>query len=127
MKNNRVFGVAMIPDKIIYRKPNALVNEPHNVYFTAETIAKARTNFHKNNCEGNVNIEHSGVQVDGVKLTQSFLIDEKNKTNLPEEFQDLPIGTWMVEYEIENGEVWQLVMDKKLNGFSIEGIFTYTK
>jgi len=127
MKKNRIFGVAMIPDKIIYRNPNALVNEPHYVYFTAETIAKARNSFHKNNCEENVNIEHSGILVEGVKLTKSFLISEDNKTQLPEEFLDMPIGTWMVEYDIENEEVWQLIKDKKLNGFSIEGIFTYRK
>jgi hypothetical protein len=125
MNKNRVFGPVMIPDKEIYRNANHLVNEPHNVVFPAATIAGFRERFHENNFDNNVNINHDGIQVTGVKLSKSFLIDQENKNSLPEEFKDLPIGTWMAEYEIENEEIWQLIQNKKLRGFSIEAILAY--
>ena len=33
----------------------------------------------------------------------------------------------MIEYRVDNQEVWQMIKDKKLNGLSIEGIFDYEK
>ena len=125
MDKNRVFGAVMIPDKVIYRNANHLVNEPHNVVFPSETIEEFYKRFHENNFDDVVNINHDGIQVTGVKLSKSFLIDKDNKINLPEEFQYLPIGTWMAEYEIENEEIWQLIQNKKLRGFSIEAILDY--
>ena len=107
------------------RGPNKVVNEPHKVFFTAETIVKIREKFHQNNFDNRVNINHDGVQVKGVELTQSFILSEENRNDLDSEFRELPAGTWMVEYRIDNEDIWQQIKDKKLNGFSVEGIFNY--
>ncbi len=125
MKKNIVFGPAMIPDTKIYRNPNNTIKEQHEVYFSAKTIAQLREKFHENNFEKNVTINHDGINLTGVVLTNSFLIDSNNRFDLHEEFSDLPDGTWMVEYVIENEEIWEKVKTKKLNGFSIEGLFKY--
>jgi hypothetical protein len=125
MMGNYVLGAAMIPDVKMLRPPNSKVDEHHFVYFSAETIAIARKKFHTNNREDCVNINHDGVQVTGVKLTKSFIINHENIHHLDKEFASLPIGTWMIEYLIENEDIWRKIQDKKLNGFSIEGIFDY--
>src|SRR5581483_6613978 len=104
-----------IPDKEILRGPNKVVNDYHMVKFSADTIRKMREKFHKNNFDNKVNINHDGVQVDGVTMTKSFLLDSETRKTIATEFADLPDGTWMVEYEITNEKVWQMVQDKKIN------------
>lgn len=122
---NRIFGPVLIPNKRIYRNPNEAVDEPHYIFFSSETIRKLRKRFHDNGYDNNVDINHDGVIVKGVKLTKSFIIDKENAKNLPNEFQHLPQGTWMVEYQIDNEEMWRQIGDKKLNGFSINGVVGY--
>jgi len=115
-KLQKVFGPALNPDKKIYRNPNKEIKEPYCIYFSADTIAKLRKKFHENNFENNVNINHDGIQVNGVKLTKSFIIDKDNKSQLPSEFNHLPLGSWMIEYQIDNDEIWKMVERKNLMG-----------
>jgi hypothetical protein len=125
ISNNFILGPTMIPDKKIFRRPNEKIDEPHYVVFSAETIAKCRNKFHAKNLDNKVNINHNGILLDGITMTKSFLISDENKNELPEVFKDLPNGTWMVEYHIQNEKVWKLISDKKINGFSVEGMFNY--
>ncbi|MEK6507016.1 XkdF-like putative serine protease domain-containing protein [Myroides sp. C4067] len=123
MKENIVLGVALIPDKLIYRQPNFKIMKEHYISFSAETIRSLRNKFHNDNREKNITINHNGQNLSGVELIDSFLINESNKNTLPYEFKDLPIGTWMIKYKIVNELIWQMIQEKKLNGFSIEGFF----
>ena len=125
--DNFILGPALIPDLKILRAPNSKVDDYHYVVFSAETILKIKNKFHAEKKDNNVNIEHSGKKVEGVFLTNSFIIDEVNKQTLDSKFDDLPIGTWMIEYKIENNEIYQLIKDKKINGFSPEGKFSYER
>lgn len=122
-----VFGPVMIPDKEIYRRTNNTIDEPHYVFFSKETIEKIRNDFHKSKLDNHVNINHDGILVEEVKLTKSFLINELNRSKLDAQFQDLPNGTWMAEYQIEHEEIWKLVVNEQIRGFSIEGMFDYYK
>ena len=125
ISNNYVLGPTMIPDKKIFRRPNEKVEEPHYVVFSAETIVECRKKFHKDNLENKVSLNHNCVLLEGITMTKSFLISNDNRCGLPEQFGQLPNGTWMIEYHVQNEKVWKLISDKKLNGFSIEGIFNY--
>lgn len=127
MEERIIFGPAMIPDLEIYRNPNNIIQEPHYVTFTKETIEQVWNKFHAKNYNNRVNINHDGIQVDNVEMTKSFLITLENKKELPDEFKDLPLGTWMIAYRIDNDQIWEMIKDKKLNGFSVEGIFTYSE
>ncbi len=122
---NRIFGPALIPNKLIYRNSNKSVNKPHKISFSEDVIEELRSRFHKNNLENKVNIKHDGVQINDVSLSKSFIVSEENKHDLQSEFKSLPIGTWMVEYIVDNADVWEMIKDKKLNGFSVEGVFGY--
>jgi len=115
----------MISNKEIYRNPNNFVNESHFVYFDAETIEKIRDKFHTKHYDNNVNINHNGIKVNRAKLTKSFILKDEYRSTLPDSLNDLPNGTWIIKYEIENEEIWKQIKDQKLNGFSVEGIFNY--
>ena len=123
---NRILGPAMIPDKKIYRNPNSAKNEPHYVFFSAKTISKLRDKFHADNLENRVDINHDGIYVKGVIMTKSFLIDDINRNEILPEFKDLPNGTWMIEYKVEDEKIWKNIKQKKLKGFSVEGLFIYS-
>lgn len=122
---NYVLGPALIPDKKILRAPNSKVDDYHYVFFSAETIMKIREKFHREKKDNNVNIEHNGELLNDIYLTKSFILDDTNILTIEDEFKDLPIGTWMVEYKVDNDKVWEMIQNKKLNGFSIEGTFNY--
>ena len=63
--------------------------------------------------------------IEGVQMSDSFIIDDDNRSHLSAEFQHLPNGTWMVEYLIEDDGLWAKLNSEKLNGFSVEGTFYY--
>jgi hypothetical protein len=127
MEDRIIYGPALTPDLKIYRNPNDLVNEPHMVFFSKETIEQIRTKFHKKNYDNNINIKHNGIRIQNVEMIKSFLIDENSNPSLPNEFKDLPLGTWMLAYKIENDEVWEMIKNNEIKGFSVEGIFEYVK
>ena len=124
MINNYIIAPVLIPNKKIIRNANNIINETHQIYFTEETIEQIRNDFHNNNCENLISINHNK-ELFGLKLTKSFLVNEKNKKYLPTKLLELPIGTWIIEYIVENEVVLQMIKEGKLNGLSLEGIFQY--
>ena len=73
-----------------------------------------------------VTVEHSD-KVDGVYLTESWIIEQsaKDKSNLYG--FTLPVGTWFGVYKVENEDVWNKVKDGSFRGYSIEGMFEHRK
>tara|TARA_R110002051_G_C8650085_1_gene487451 strand:+ start:121 stop:516 length:396 start_codon:yes stop_codon:yes gene_type:complete len=122
MKINLIFGPVLIPDKMVFRQANINIPEDHYIFFSKETIKELRDEFHEKKIENNITINHNGINVEGVFLTKSFIVNDNKREKLPKEFKNLPNGTWMAEYRIENKEIWKLNEENKLNGFSIEGI-----
>lgn len=122
---NYIQGPVLIPGKKILRGPNAKVDDYHYVVFSRETIIVIREKFHQEKKENNLNIEHNGILLKDIYLTKSFILDDTNIKLIVGEFKDLPIGTWIIEYRIENENVWKMIQDKIINGFSIEGTFNY--
>ena len=73
------------------------------------------------------NYEHSNQKFDGVYLVESWIVDgEQDKAyGLGYTKQDIPKGTWMVGYRVDNNEVWDMIKMGKVKGLSIEGNFEY--
>lgn len=118
----KLVGPIGIPNKLI-RRYDEDNDEEYFVYFTEETIAKLAEKFMKN---GNIhasNIEHNGIPVEGVYLTETWIIQdpEHDKSNLYN--QQYPKGTWMGMYRIDNPEIWKKIQNKEVKGFSFEGWF----
>lgn len=126
MTNKYILAPALIPNKKIIRNANNIINETHQIYFTEETIEQIRNDFHKKQCENLISINHNE-ETFGLTLIKSFLINDENKKQLPKEFLELPIGTWMIEYTVENDAVWKMIKEGEINGLSLEGIFQYDR
>jgi len=118
-----VTGPTMIPNRQIYRRSDS--GEEFNVFFSEETIIKCNELFFKRNQHQNTNIDHNELTMDGVTVIESWIIeDPKNDKSNSLGFTDLPKGTWMTSWKVDNIELWNKIKDENgPKGFSIEGNF----
>lgn len=117
-----VMGPAMIPNKMIKRTDeNGL---PYWVYFTEKTVQDISEDFFAKNRTNMTNVEHKEDTVTQRNtLLESWIIEDPNLDKSALYGFNLPKGTWMVSYKINDEETWKMVKEGKLNGFSIEGLF----
>lgn len=111
-----IYGAAMIPNMKIYRN-DAEFGE-YYVYFSEETIEKMASAFLKNH---RFNIMHSE-DTDAIEVLQSFILSDGIR---PQEFSDLPDGTWILKAHISDDALWGKVKEGALNGFSVESFLSY--
>jgi hypothetical protein len=119
-----ITGPLMIPNQLIYRN-NERFGE-HYVKFSSETIRQIAIKFAKKGYQKNVNLMHDAdMQVNGATMFESFISDSSRGVKPMEQFSDLPDGTWFGSFYVENPEVWKLVKEGNVRGFSVEGMFDY--
>jgi len=116
-----VTGPAMVPNQEIIRVDAQ--GNPYFVFFTEDTIEKAQEIFAKFGKTKSTNFEHE-VGMRDVTVVESWIVTDPNndKANALG-FKDIPKGTWMVSYKVDNDDLWQMVKDGQVMGFSIEGVF----
>ena len=118
-----VTGVAILTDTPIYR--NNKVYGEHFIVFTKEVVKKIVERYSKNNLLNSVNLQHRDDQfVDGVTMIESYFVN-RERGIVPTEFSNVPDGSWIVSFKVNNKEVWNKMLEKELNGFSIQGWFDY--
>ena len=117
-----VMGPVLIPDKKILRVDAQ--GQPYEVFFTKDTVADLARAYLKNKYTDSATLEHEE-NIDGVHLVESWIKTSKSdKSN--DYGLNVPIGTWMGQFYIENDEIWEeYVKEGKVKGFSIEGLFTH--
>ena len=116
-----VTGPAMIPNEKIIRFDKN--EEPFFVFFSDETIRLCNELFFKQSKQNTSNIDHT-TGIEGVTVIESWIIeDPKNDKALALGFEGLPKGTWMITYKVYNEEVWNMVKNGEVLGFSVEGMF----
>ena len=120
-----ITGALMLADTPIYRNDG---NGEYYVVFTKDTIKKIAQKYFKKGYQNNVNLQHdSGMVQDGVTMFESWIVDEKRGIMPMKGFEDVKDGSWFGSFKVENDEVWNLVKEGKVKGFSVEGIFNYSK
>lgn len=118
-----ITGVAMLADTPIYRN-NEHYGE-HYVVFSKETIRNIVEKYSKFGLQNLVNIEHSQERyVNDIFMIESYLID-KERGIVPNEFSDIPDGSWIVSFKVNNLAVWDEIKAGRVLGFSVEGLFSY--
>lgn len=117
-----VVGPLMIPDKLIMRLDEN--NDPYYVFFSKETVRAIANKMMRSKLLDKMNIEHNSD--DPVKgfMMESWIIEDSMRDKSQTYGFDLPVGTWMGMYKVENEDVWEMVKQQKLKGFSIEGFFS---
>ena len=117
-----VTGAAMIPNQEIIRMDAE--DKPYFVYFTEETIEKAQEVFAKYGKTKSTNFEHKTGMRD-VTVVESWIVtDPSNDKSNALGFSDIPKGSWMVSYKVDNDDLWKKVKNGEVKGFSIEGVFS---
>ena len=117
-----ITGVVCLADTPIYR-----YNERYGEYyvvFSKETIQKMVEKFAKMDLFKSVNLQHDDTKfVDGIYMVESYITDKERGIN-PIEFSDIPQGSWVCSYKVENENLWnEIINGDKLNGFSLQGMF----
>lgn len=123
-----IFGALLIPDKEIYRRDDT-TGEEFYVKFSKEGIYNIRERFMKNRYTNNTNAQHNeSILFDDVYMVETYLKDADSGVNPPEQFKDLPDGTWFGGFKVDNDQVWnEYVKTGIFTGFSIEGNFKMKK
>lgn len=118
-----VIGPVLIPDKNILRVD--AMGQPYKVFFSKDTVKTLAQNYLKKKYTDKATIEHED-KVQGVTLVESWIKEGKlDKSNLYG--LQLPIGTWVGMFKVDNEEVWEdFVKGGKVKGFSIEGMFEHS-
>lgn len=115
-------GVVMLADTPIYRvSPEGY---EYNLLFSKETIKQMAEKMLADNTFNNIDIQHNGhiLEPGKVKLVELFIKDESRGVN--PNYLDVPNGTLLANYKIYDDELWTAAKEGKLNGFSLEGIFS---
>lgn len=119
-----ISGPAMIAGSRIYRH-DAELGE-YYVVFSAETIYCIVQKFFAKSFHQNFNLMHDpNLSVSGVNVFESFIVDKERGICPMKGYEDAPDGSWFISAKVENDEVWQLIKEGRIRGFSVEGLFQY--
>lgn len=114
-----VVGLALIPNKPIYRRSG---DEEYYVFFSRNTVRKSAELYLKNHNSNNATLEHK-LKVDGVSVVESWIVEDVEKDKTALYGLNAVEGAWAVVMRINNEEVWQDVKKGIYKGLSIEGYF----
>lgn len=117
-----ITGVVCLADTPIYRYTEGL-GEWYCV-FTKDVIKQMIVKYSKENLWNKINLQHDDDKfVDGVYMLESYIKDESRGV-VPAEFKDVPDGSWIASFYVQNDELWdEIKKDNGLNGFSLQGHF----
>ena len=115
-----VIGLALIPDKKIYRRDKEY---EYNIMFSKDTVRKASELYLKNQKQNNTTLEHESL-TSGVSVIESWIVEDVNKDKSSLYGLNATVGAWVVTMKIYNDAVWEDVKAGKYLGLSIEGIFS---
>lgn len=120
-----ITGVVALAGIPIYRYDKEIGD--YYVVFTSEVIEKMMIKYSKMNLNNSVDLQHNGKKVDGVIMFESYIYN-KERNIAPVEFGDIPDGSWIASFKVENEELWnEIKSGNELNGFSLAGLFCFAE
>jgi len=121
-----IYSPAMKPGILIPRL-DEVTREKYFVTFKPETIERMAQRFLIEGRTNKTNYEHSDVKFEDVYLVESWIVngDQDKSYSLGYTKEQVPVGTWMVGFRVDNQEVWDMIKQGQVKGISIEGNFEY--
>jgi Putative phage serine protease XkdF len=118
-----IVGAAMVPNKMIHRYDD--MGNLYYVFFSRESIKKMADKFLRQRRTDDTSIEHNGVKLgaDKVYINESWVSEDSILDKSHAFGFELPSGTWFVSMKVLDPSVWQMIKNKSLQGFSVEGLF----
>ncbi len=116
-----ITGPAMLPDSMIARRDEK--GNAFHVFFSKETIKKIAGKFLEDNNAHKTDINHDDNIVQENTLLESWIVEDTEKDKSSLLGYELPVGSWMVSYKINNEDTWNKIKNKELTGYSVTGSF----
>lgn len=116
-----VVGVVMLPGKQIKR-----IDEQGNTFsiiFTEDTIRKMSEKFFKDSVHNNTDQNHDFNISTQNTLLESWIVEDAEYDKSRLYGFDVPVGTWLVKYKINDDKLWSDIKRGVLKGFSLAGSF----
>lgn len=115
-----IVGAALIPNKQIYRRDEN--GKEFYVFFSEDTVKRASELYLMNNNQSSATYEHTD-KIQDVTTVESWIVEDTKHDKSNIYGLNLPKGSWVLSMKVENNEVWQDILAKKVKGFSIEGFY----
>jgi hypothetical protein len=115
-----IIGLALVPDKEIYRRNG---DYEYNIVFSKDTVKKAAQLYLKRLKVNNATLEHE-TEVNGVSVVESWIVEDPARDKTAIYNLNAVEGAWAVVMSIQNEEVWKEVKAGTYLGLSIEGNFS---
>jgi hypothetical protein len=121
-----IAGLALIPNKLIYRVDEA-TEEEFLGYFSAETIEVIMSKFMHESIEGtthDVNFQHNSEDKIPAHLVESFILRTPEMVDAVKAMgiTEATLGSWYVAYKFDNIEAYNKAIEGGFTGYSIEAI-----
>jgi hypothetical protein len=120
-----IYTPIMIPGKLIPRINE--FGEKYYVQFTPESVERMAYKYLKEKRTDKVNYEHTNQKLEDVYMVESWIVgSEEDKAYKFFSKDQVPKGTWMAAFKVDNDEVWnKYVKANKVKGASLQGNFLY--
>ena len=116
-----ITGCLMKADTPIYRNDNGY---EYYIVFSKETIKTMAQKMLSDGTFKNIDTQHNGELLPQGALTLTELYVKDSNKGIEPNFVDVPDGSLMTTFKIEDESIWQECVDGDyLNGFSLEGFF----
>lgn len=113
-----IYSAALIPNKLIFRKN--INGEAAQVYFDADTIKDLQIDYFRKNGNAATNLNHQAFDTPGVFSFENWIVEDSVQDKAFKMGFDVPVGTMMMGYKIDNQDVWNEIKSGNLKGLSIE-------
>jgi hypothetical protein len=119
-----IIGPALIPNKKLFRNQNG---KKFFTFFSSSTIQKIKEHIISNGAIKS-NVEHQSDENDNpiledIVLTEIWVKEGHQDKSSMYGFNHLPVGTLFVCYKVKDLEIWKMIKEGQIKGFSIEGSF----
>lgn len=116
-----ITGVSLLADTPIYRYSSEIGE--YYVVFSKEVIKKIVEKYSREGKFNLVNLDHDDSRfVQNSILIESYIVD-KERGICPIEFSDVPDGSWITTFKINDEQLWLDIKSEKYKGFSVQGMF----
>lgn len=90
------------------------MEDAHGHSMTAEEIEKMAHGFMKNRRTTSIDLNHDNNVEYGCAMVESFIARDGDPDYMP--------GAWVGVVKVENDEIWKMIKDGEITGFSFEGM-----
>ncbi len=121
-----VSGLALIPNKLIYRV-DEFTGEEYMGFFSEDTIEQIMNKFMLESTNGttkNVNFQHNPDNQVQAHLIESFILRTPEMVEAVKlmGIEEAVLGAWFVSYKFDDKEAYETAINGNFTGFSIEVI-----